>query len=63
MSGTKLNRVIAAGIALVNAIIPFLVLIGAVSLSPEGVAGAMGIVSLAGTFVGLLFAQSDATNV
>lgn len=62
MTLTRPNALIAAGIALVNAIIPFLVLISVLSWDGEQVASAMGIVSLAGTFIGLLFASTPATN-
>lgn len=62
MTGTKLNQVIAAGIALVNSVIPFLILVGALHWTADTVAAAYLIVSNVGTFVGLLFAQSGATN-
>jgi len=62
MSGTKLNRIIAGAIALVNAIIPFLVLLGALDWGADTVAAAMVIVSLAGTLIGYIFAESEATN-
>ncbi len=59
---TRTNALVAAGISLVNSLIPFLVLVGAIHLTSDGVAGAYLVVSNAGTFVGLLFAGSSITN-
>lgn len=62
MNGSRLNALVAAGIALVNSIIPFLILVGALTWTPDTVAAAYLIVSNVGTFIGLCFAQSSATN-
>lgn len=62
MTGTKLNKILGGVIALANAVIPFLVLVGVVDWTGEQVAGAMAVVVAATTLVGYIFAQSPATN-
>lgn len=62
MTLTKPNAIIAAVIALVNSIIPFLQIIGVLDLTPDGLAALYLVVSNAGTVVGLLFASTDVTN-
>jgi len=62
VSGSKLNGVIAAGIALANSVVPLLQLLGVIHLTSDGVAAVYLVISNLGTFVGLLFAQSPATN-
>lgn len=62
MDGAKINKLVAAGIAAANSIVPVLVLTGAVSLTSDGVAAVYLAVSNVLTFVGLIFAQSEATN-
>lgn len=62
MSGTRVNQLVAAGIAFVNSIIPVLVLTGAVSLTSDAVAAIYLAVSNFFTIVGLIFAESPATN-
>lgn len=62
MTVTRTNALIAAAIATINSIFPFLVLIGVLDWTPDQVAGAYLVVSNLGTFVGLLFASSPVTN-
>ena len=62
MTGTRVNQLVAAGIAFVNSVVPVLVLTGAVSLTTDAVAAIYLAVSNFGTVVGLIFAQSDTTN-
>ena len=62
MTVTRTNALIAAGIAVVNSLFPFLVLIGALSWDADQIAGAYLVISNLGTFIGLLFASSPVTN-
>ena len=63
MQLTRTNALIAAGLAIVNSLLPFLVLIGALDWTPDEVAACYLVVSNVGTFVGLLFASTTSTNV
>ncbi len=63
MTLTRTNALIAAGIALVNSIVPFLQLIGVFHLTPDALAALYLVVSNFGTVLGLIFASSPATNV
>lgn len=63
MTVTRTNALIAAAIALVNSIIPFLLLIGAFSLTEKALAALYLVISNFATFIGLLFASTPATNV
>jgi len=62
MQLTRTNAIVAAVIATVNSIFPFLVLIGVLDWTPDQVAGAYLVVSNAATTVGLIFASSPVTN-
>ena len=59
---TRTNALIAALIALVNSIIPFLQIIGVLSLTSDGLAALYLVVSNFGTVLGLVFASSPITN-
>lgn len=60
---TRVNAIIAAVIALVNSIIPFLVLINVLHLGNDAIAALYLIISNAATLFGLIFASTPATNV
>jgi hypothetical protein len=60
---TRTNVLVAAGIQAANSIVPFLVIVGAVSWTSEAVAASAYVVTSFGTFIGLLFASTPATNV
>lgn len=62
MTGTRLNQIVAAGIAFVNSIFPLLVLTGAVDWTPDTLAAVYLVVSNFFTLLGLILAQSPATN-
>ena len=62
MTLTRTNALIAAGVALVNSIVPFLILTGALHWTADTVAAFYLIVSNFGTVVGLIFASSPITN-
>lgn len=62
MQLTRTNALIAAGIAVVNSLLPFLVLIGVLTWTSDQMAGAYLVVSNVGTFIGLLFASTSSTN-
>ena len=62
MTVTRTNALIAALIALINSIIPFLQIIGVLSLTSDGLAALYLIVSNFGTVLGLVFASTPATN-
>ena len=63
MSGSRLNALIAGLMAIVNSVFPFLILIGVLHWTADEIAACVLVISNVLTFVGLLFAQSDATNV
>jgi len=62
VTGTRLNAIIAATIVLVNSVIPALQLLGAFHLTSDALAAVYLVVSNLGTLIGLIFAQSPATN-
>lgn len=63
MTITRTNALIAAGIALVNSIIPFFVIIGVLHLASDGLAALYLVVSNSATMLGLVFASTPVTNV
>lgn len=63
MTVTRTNAIIAAVLALVNSIIPFLQIVGVLDLTSDGMAALYLIISNLATVVGLVFASSPATNV
>ena len=62
MTVTRVNALIAAGIALVNSIIPFLQLVGVIHLTSDAVAALYIVISNIGTVFGLIFASTPLTN-
>jgi len=62
MTLTRTNAIVAALIALVNSIIPFLQIVGVFHLTPDGLAALYLVVSNAGTLFGLILASTAATN-
>jgi hypothetical protein len=63
MTGSRLNQLNAAIFALVQSLFPALVLLGVVDWTSDEQAIIMLVVTNAITLVGLIFAQSEATNV
>jgi hypothetical protein len=63
MTGSRLNQLNAAIFALVQSLCPALVLLGVVDWTSDEQAIIMLVVTNAITLVGLIFAQSEATNV
>ncbi len=63
MTLTRTNALVAAGIAFVNSVFPFLVLVGVLDWTPETIAAAYLVVSNLLTTIGLIFASSPTTNV
>jgi high-affinity K+ transport system ATPase subunit B len=63
MTGTRLNQLNAAIFALVQSLFPALVLLNVVDWTSDEQAIIMLVVTNAITLVGLIFAQSEATNV
>jgi high-affinity K+ transport system ATPase subunit B len=63
MTGSRLNQLNAAIFALVQSLFPALVLLDVVDWSTDEQAIIMLVVTNAITLVGLIFAQSEATNV
>lgn len=62
MTGTRLNQINAAIFAVVQSLIPALVLAGVLSWTDTTIAAVMLVVSNTLTLVGLIFAQSTSTN-
>lgn len=62
MSGTRINQINAAVFAVVQSLVPALVLLGVLSWTTDQVAAVMLVVSNTLTLIGLVFAQSARTN-
>ncbi len=62
MTVTRVNALIAAGIVLINSIIPFLQLVGAFHLTADALAALYLVISNFGTLLGLIFASTPVTN-
>lgn len=62
MTGSRLNQVNAAVFAVIQSLIPALILLGILDWTADQTAGVLLVVSNTLTLVGLVFAQSSRTN-
>jgi len=62
MAGSRINQINAAVFAVVQSLIPALILLGVLNWTPDTIAAVALVVSNTLTLVGLIFAQSPTTN-
>lgn len=62
MTGSRLNQINAAVFAVVQSLIPALILLGVLDWTADTTAAVLLVVTNTLTLVGLVFAQSPATN-
>jgi hypothetical protein len=63
MTGSRLNQLNALIFALVQSLVPVLILTGVVSWTDTTIAAVMLVVTNTLNLIGFVFAQSEATNV